>query len=184
MYGLSVIAGLWCCNLKLEPVYQDLSLGGELCFCILLKTFWWYSFLDDKKLGDCVKNYSMRIIFIEDIQIIIEWIFNKRNVCISCYVTKDFWERWQSERYIWFFDGIKLLFHFEMYPSCHKILWDRLRTGLLTWEKKTCVLLHEESKYNLSIKQINQRTWLLQIPGEFLMLGVLLWTCWFLVKCM
>lgn len=131
--------------------------------------------LDDKKLGTVSKTIQWESFYRRHIQIIIEWIFNKRNVCISCYVTIDFWERWQSERYIWFFGGIKLLFHFEMYPSCHKILWDRPRTGLLTWgKKKTCVLLHEESKYNLLIGQINQRTWLLQILGEFLNAGSLI----------
>lgn len=133
-----------------------------------------------KSQGLCQNLFNENDFFIEDIQIIIEWIFNKGNVCISCYVTKDFWERWQSDRYIWFFDGIKLLFHFEMYPSCHQILWDRPRTGLLTWEKKPCVLLHEESKYNLLIDQINQQTWLLQIPGEFLNAGSLIVDLWIL----
>lgn len=46
--------------------------------------------------------------------------------------------------------------------------------------KKTCVLLHEESKYNLLIDQINQRTWLLQIPGEFLNAGSLIVDLWIL----
>lgn len=34
--------------------------------------------------------------------------------------------------------------------------------------------MHEESKYNLLIDQIKQRTWLLQIPGEFLNAGSLI----------
>lgn len=40
--------------------------------------------------------------------------------------------------------------------------------------------MHEESKYNLLIDQINQRTWLLQIPGELHNAGSLIVDLWIL----